>query len=166
MAGFALSIRKNIADFNGGVERTMRGTGIKVFTSVILMTPVKDGRARASWIATGRKPSSKVTTNADKEGSATVNKMIDTLLTLQDYTFFTLTSNLKYINILEFGGYPDPVKKGTLVKKGDRKKKIAPVYEKFSKSGYSTSAPNGMVRISMNRAARILQLEAKRHLPR
>lgn len=166
MAGFALSIRKNIADFNGGVEKTMRGTGIKVFGSIIDMTPVDEGRARASWIATGKKPSTKVTTNSDKDGSATKNKMIDTILTLQDYTFFTLTSNLPYITVLEFGGYPDPVKKGTLVKKGDRKRKIAPVYEKFSKSGYSTSAPNGMVRVSMNRAARILQLEAKRHLPK
>lgn len=166
MAGFALDIKKNIAAFNGGVEKTMRGTAIDVFGSVIMMTPADEGRARASWVATGSKPSSVITNNSDANGSATVLKMIDKVSSLEKWDAFTLASNLPYIEVLELGGYPDPVKKGTLIKKGDRKKKIAPVYEKRSKSGYSTQAPNGMVRISMNRAARLLQLHAKRHLPK
>ena len=166
MASFALSIRKDVAAFAGGVEKTMRGTAIVVFGNIIESTPADEGRARASWIATGQKPSTKNTTHEDKSGESTKSKMEQTILSIKDATVFTLTSNLAYIIPLELGGYPDLVKKGTLVKKGNRKKKIAPIYEKRSKSGYSTQAPNGMVRININRAARLLQLQAKRHMPK
>lgn len=145
MAGFALDIKKNIAAFNVGVEQAVRGTAIQVFSSIVESTPVDEGRARASWIATGQKPSTRVTTNEDKNGTATISAIQSTVSSLKDYSAFTLTSNLPYINVLEFGLYGS----------GDK-----------TVNGFSKQAPNGMLRINMNRAAKVLEEQAARNLPK
>ena len=145
MASFALSIRENIAAFDVGVEKAMRGTAIQVFSSIVESTPVDEGRARASWVATGQKPSTKLTTNEDTSGSATIEAIKSTVLSIKDYSSFTLTSNLPYIIPLEFGLYGD----------GDK-----------TVSGFSKQAPAGMLRINMNRANKILQEQAARNLPK
>ena len=57
---------------------------------------------------------------------------------------------MPYIAVLEYGGYPDPPKKGThLTSKQSKDGKSGPGYFKFSQNGYSAKAPNGMVRITV-----------------
>ena len=144
MAGFSLDIKNFVESFNDGAEKTMRGTAISVFEDIVLSTPVDEGRARASWVASGAKPSTVVVTFKDYDGSATVSKMKDKVLYIKDWSKITLTNNLPYIVNLEFGLYGD----------GDK-----------TTGGYSKQAPQGMVRINMNRAAKILNEQARKHMP-
>lgn len=53
-----------------------------------------------------------------------------------------ISNNLPYITMLEYGGYPDPVKKGTYNKKTGQ-------YEVRSANGFSKQAPNGMVGVTV-----------------
>jgi hypothetical protein len=162
---FTLDVKKFADGFIDGAEVAVRGTAIKVFENIVLATPVDEGRVRGNWFATGLKPSRKVNENIrDKSGTATVNAITDKVLTLEEWHTFTLTNNLPYALVLENGGYPDPVKNGTYI--GWDKAAHKPIYEKRSKSGYSTQAPNGMVRIAIMRANRELTIQARKYLPK
>ena len=58
------------------------------------------------------------------------------------------TNNLPYIETLEYGGYPNPVKKGTWVKKSKS-------YEVRSTGGFSKQvAPDGWVRKTLKAMAK------------
>ena len=51
-------------------------------------------------------------------------------------------NNSPYARVVEFGGYPKPVKVGTWIKKEKR-------FRKLSRGGFSKLAPKGMLRISV-----------------
>lgn len=57
-----------------------------------------------------------------------------------------LTTNLPYSTVIEHGGYPTPVKKGSYVKKG---RPDGPGWVKLSEGGYSRQAPRGVYRVSV-----------------
>lgn len=63
---------------------------------------------------------------------------VDGIYTGQKSLF--MFNNLDYAPIVEYGGYPTPVKRGTYWKKSKR-------WEKRSKSGFSKQAPRGMMRL-------------------
>jgi hypothetical protein len=65
-----------------------------------------------------------------------------------------LSNNLVYAEVLEYGGYPDPVKYGSWVK---GTKKVPGHYEIKSIHGYSKQAPAGMVRTNMTRVQALLR---------
>lgn len=60
-----------------------------------------------------------------------------------------IENNLPYINTLEYGGYPDPVKKGTYEK--------GTGYVIKSRGGFSKQAPHGMVGLTMARYEKLLK---------
>lgn len=145
MANFALDIKKFADSFEDGAEAAIRGTTIKLWSAIIHMTPVDEGRAIGSWFATGQQPSTKVNGPIDKDGKATAKRAEQVVMGLKDYSTFTLTNNLPYIEKLEFGGYGDgPLTTG----------------------GYSNKAPAGMLRVSINRFNKLLEAEAKKALPK
>jgi len=94
----------------GGRVRRLRG--------VVLLTPVDEGRARAS--------------RAVFPGS---------LVGLGLWQTVWITSSLPYIEVLEYGGYPDPPLRGSWNPRLRR-------YEVKSAGGFSRQAPRGMVRIT------------------
>ena len=159
---FTLDVAKFAAQFEDGAEQAIRGTTIKLWSGVIAGTPVDGGRTRGNWFATGAAPSSRINYSAkdlSNDGEATAKRAEKVVLGLKDWSTFTLTNNYPSAVTLEYGGYPDPVKKGTYNKR-------TKTYEKRSKSGYSKQAPNGMVRVNIARFNRLLELEARKRLPK
>ncbi len=145
MGQFSLNIKDFADSFIDGAEQAVRGATIELWSSVIRMTPVDEGRARASWMATGKQPSVRVTTTTDKSGTKTIRDVTNVVMKLQDWSTFTLTSNLPYIEKLEFGLYNDGPK---------------------TVGGYSRQSPAGMVRVSVSRFNSLLEKEAKKRLPK
>jgi len=142
---FSLGVDKFINGFDEGAEKTMRTVASKTFNAIVYASPVNSGRFRGSWHATGKTPSSKGVGTLDKDGNKTAQKSEQTVLKLKDWSKFTLTNNLPYANHLEFGLYkPGP----------------------NTVNGYSTQAKSGMVRVNIERAARLLEAEAKKNLPK
>lgn len=142
---FSLDV-KNFADsFIDGSEQVVRGTTIKLFTAIIKSTPVDEGRARANWFTTGQKPSDRKTNKKDEQGASSINEVNRVVVGIKDWSKFTLTNNLPYIEVLEFGGYNEGPK---------------------TINGYSRQAPNGMVRVNIARFNKLLEQEAKKALPK
>lgn len=142
---FTLDVKKFAESFIDGAEQATRGASISLFNEIIASTPVDEGRARANWFATGKQPSTKITATIDKDGSKAKNAVENKIIGLEDWSTFTLTNNLPYINKLEFGGYNDGPK---------------------TSGGFSKQSPVGMVRVNISRYNFILDQEAKKVLPK
>lgn len=65
-----------------------------------------------------------------------------------------LFNNSPYVNVVEYGGYPKNVKRGTWLKKSKR-------YEKRSSKGFSKQAPHGMFRLGKQRFNKFFKLRYK-----
>ena len=133
-------------------EKAIRISFINVATRIIKETPVDEGRARGNWFTTIDKPSTRMIEKGSAESRI---KELESKLSkgIFDKTFF-LTNNLPYIGVLEYGGYPSPVKKGT-------KNKSTGAYEIRSIKGFSQLAPKGMVRINVLKWRKILRRAIK-----
>jgi len=127
-----------IDDTVDSVNTSLRKIYLKGLSEIARGTPVDTGRARNNWFLTIGKPSAKTDEGGQKRDETA--KIPKTVLGKKIY----FTNNLPYIGVLEYGGYPDPVKKGSYNKK---KKK----YIKLSKGGYSIQAPKGWVRAALMR---------------
>ena len=121
-------------------ERVMRGATIKLFSSVIMASPVDSGRFRANWQLSGSAPASGVTSGNDT-GGATASSVAQEVASSAQWQEFTLANNLPYAAKLEFGGYP-----------GDGPK---------TAGGFSTQAPRGMVRVNVARFDAIVEQMAR-----
>ena len=123
---FSSDIKKFAAKAKIGYNDAVNISLLNVSRSVVLMTPVDEGRARGNWFAS---LSSYPTTTSD---SKTVNMaQVQAITENAAGKVFYLTNNLPYIGKLEYGGYPNP-------SNGDK-----------TINGFSTQAPKGMVRISI-----------------
>lgn len=113
---------------------------------VVLATPVgviDGGRARNNWFLSADSPSSKVTQLGSSSGHSSIARIEGMpKIVLGRKLYFT--NNMPYIETLEYGGYPNPPKKGSLINGN---------YVKLSNGGYSKQAPNGMARISIEKMA-------------
>ena len=121
-----------------GAAVVVGGRPVRI-SGVVLMTPVDTGRARSSWhISIGNSPKPKNTRHRGQITASAASKM----KSLGAYQTVWIASSLPYIHLLEYGGYPDPVARGTW----DRKMKKWVIR---SSGGYSKQAPNGMVRVTV-----------------
>lgn len=113
------------------------------------INPGDGGQAKANWNASIGSKDISVSSNTDKTGDNTKLKAEQVANTNITDDFY-LSNSLPYIAVLEYGGYPNPPKKGTyLTSKQSKDGKSGPGYYKFSQNGYSAKAPNGMVRITV-----------------
>ena len=140
------------------IDRGVRAALDTIWGNIIKETPVDDGFARGGWVVTSGSPSRKKIKRKTVED---VSLKISTLsvfprkkgilsgLSIGSPKKWFLTNNIPYIVKLEYGEYPNPVKRGTYVKgKG---------YEVRSVGGYSQIAPKGMVRKNMVKWPRALK---------
>ena len=112
----------------------VKGVYLAGLTQIISGTPVDSGRARNNWFLSVGSPSG-ATTSSKSKGLATIRqlrKMPKRVLGRKLY----FTNNLPYIGLLEYGGYPKPVKKGSYNKKTKK-------YEILSINGYSMQTDGG-----------------------
>ena len=111
------------------------------------IVPEEGGTAKANWNASIGNADESTTSARDKTGDKTKQKA-HRIASGNISKDFYLTNSLAYIGVLEYGGYPNPPKKGTyLTSKQSKDGKTGPGYFKFSQGGYSAKAPNGMVRL-------------------
>ena len=127
-----------IDDTVDSVNTSLRKIYFKGLSEIARGTPVDTGRARNNWFLTIGTPSAKT-----DEGGQRRDETVKTPKTVLGKKIY-FTNNLPYIGVLEYGGYPNPVKKGSYNKK---KKK----YIKLSIGGYSKQAPKGWVRAALMR---------------
>ena len=123
---FSTDIAKFAEKAKVGYSDAVNISLLSVSRSVIMMTPVDEGRARGSWFAS---LSSYPATIAEHDGANLAQVMSVTSKAAGNV--FYLTSNLPYMPSLEYGWYPNP---------SEGEKTI---------NGYSKQAPNGMLRISV-----------------
>ena len=134
MADFSLSVAAFAEKAKMTHLKALRGTSIKLFSAVITSSPVDTGRFRANWTASGSTPSQGTTELTDKTGNAAIATMTQYVQSATNYEF-TLSNNLPYAHVIEFGGYPDGPK---------------------TAGGYSKQAPQGCVRTNIARFEQLL----------
>lgn len=114
-------------------------------SGVVLLTPVDTGRARASWNVSVGNPDRRVpgpgTYRTFASPRYAQEKARAALVSLGPYQTVWITSSLEYVPVLEFGGYPNPVERGSWDKQRRR-------YVVRSQGGYSRQAPRGMVGVT------------------
>ena len=120
------------------VNTNLKGVYLAGLQQIIQSTPADKGRARNNWFLTVGVPSNKTTDIESSAGSNSLSqlaKMPKSVLGKRLY----FTNNLSYIGVLEYGGFPSPVDKGSYIKKSKS-------YQILSIKGYSKQAPDGWVR--------------------
>ena len=141
MASFEDQMMAFAKKANMSVEKTVKGTAIKLFSAVIKSSPVDTGRFRANWTAAGVQPSTVTTDMADKSGTAATGAMVNYINSAKGQTVFTMANNLPYAHVIEYGGYP-----------GDGPNTVG---------GFSKQAPQGCVRVNVARFESILEEQAR-----
>lgn len=136
-------------------EKIIHGTATRLFGGIVEGTPVGDfdpeheGTARGSWVfkigspdgGFGRRNKTKDVSNLRIPRVGLVGKKL-----------FLVSAN-PYMRILEFGGYPDPVKRGTFNKRTGQ-------FEIRSAGGFSKQAPAGMIRVNVAQLGRFVRAAA------
>ena len=141
MASFEDQMRAFAKKANMSVEKTIKGTSIKLFSAVIKSSPVDTGRFRANWLCAGVTPVPSVVDMTDKTGASATSEMVGYINSAKGQMVFTLANNLPYAYKLEYGGYP-----------GDGPNTVG---------GFSRQAPQGFVRVNVARFEQILAEQAR-----
>lgn len=135
------NVKLAIDDLVDVANDDLRGVYLAGLANIVKETPADSGRARNNWFLSVGAPSNKTTTSASIGGGGSLSqagKMPKDVL--HNKIFFT--NNLSYIGVLEYGGFPSPVEKGSYIKRSKS-------YEILSINGFSKQAPNGWVRATV-----------------
>ena len=127
-----------IADLVGVANDDVRGVYLAGLKNIVQGTPADSGRARNNWFLSVGAPSNKITTSSSVGGGGSLSQASKMPKDVLNNTIF-FTNNLPYIGVLEYGGFPSPVEKGSYIKRSK-------TFEILSINGFSKQAPNGWVR--------------------
>jgi hypothetical protein len=129
--GLEVDVEKQLKDFaqrtGQSLNRATRGATLKLFSSIITMTPVDTGEAAGGWVMSYDAPA------AGPTGRKGVGAALASLSTFQNGDFARtvyLSNSVKHVVGLEYGTHP---------------------------YGFSPKAPAGMVRVNVQRFPRMLQ---------
>jgi hypothetical protein len=139
---FEASIENFIRKAKKNPELVVRQVTIKLYSQIILASPVDTGRFRMNWQASYGKPKDGILIANDPTGARAISNVTEFVLNNPKWDEFRLTNNLPYAEVLEFGGYP-----------GDGPNTVG---------GFSKQAPNGMVRVNVARFQRLIDEAAAR----
>ena len=160
---FSLDVKRFAEKAKKNPEIVMRQVTLKLFSAIILGSPVDTGRFRMNWQVAGGLAASGEIAGEDKTGSAAIERTTTFVTESQYWEDFTLTNNLPYAEVIEFGGYatgfhgPKKPEARTSSFIGPLRPKAAP---KTNSSGYSLQAPQGVVRVNIKRFQKLLDEEA------
>ena len=122
-----------------------------------MRTPVDTGRLRGNWQATINNPANASLIKTDKSGGRTRSKVKSTIKKIKIGDTYYFINNLVYAQVVEYGLYPKLVKHKT-----HQRNLKDPKYRRMrSWSGFSTLAPDGMVRITLNEFRQIVKQAVK-----
>ena len=109
------------------IKKVRKNYAFALYSSIVKKTPVDTGRARGNWnITVGHDDT------LPKENTVPQFKSVEEVPKVEGDETIYISNNLPYITKLEYGGYPNPPKKGS-------GKTI---------NGYSKQAPEGMVGVT------------------
>lgn len=158
MGSFSLDMSKFQLKSEKQLSKVVRKTAIGLFSAIMKGTPVDSGRARGAWMFSVNIPDGTAPINIRKYGEAKSEMEAGVKIAPMGSTLW-LSNNLSYIETLEMGLYPDPVKFGS------RRKKVAkndPIkYEIKSINGYSYQAVGGFVRLNIMKFQTFLNQSSK-----
>jgi len=137
---FTLDVKAFCEKAKKNPETVMRAVSLKLFSAIIQSSPVDTGRFRMNWQAAGASPRGGIVAGEDKTGSSATASVQTFITNSSAWQEFTLTNNLPYAAVIEFGGYP-----------GDGPNTIG---------GFSKQAPKGIVRVNITRFNTLLNEEA------
>lgn len=137
---FSLDVKAFCDKAKKNPETVMRAVSMSLFSDIIYESPVDTGRFKLNWQASGPTPRTGTLSGVDPTGNGAVASMQTYITNSSQWQEFTLTNNLPYANVIEFGGYP-----------GDGPNTIG---------GYSRQAPQGVVRVNITRFNTLLNEEA------
>lgn len=126
----------------------LKGVYFDGLKNIVEQTPADTGRARNNWFLTDGVPSGLSGRGENDSGSGSLTSVIEGMPKSVIGKKLYFTNNLPYINTLEYGGYPDPVK-GSY----DKETKS---YVKLSQGGFSLQLeePGGWVRKTLQKMKR------------
>jgi hypothetical protein len=104
---FSLGIAKWVGETIDEIEQVNKAIILELFTSVILDTPVLEGRLRGNWLITSDDPASGTVEVTDPTGDKTVRRVkefVRDLSVTQDFDVY-LTNNLPYAYRIEYDGW-------------------------------------------------------------
>jgi hypothetical protein len=160
---FRIRMAKQIQTMQKDREEAATRIVLSLFSAVVMKTPVDTGRARANWFPSmgspvqGHDPAA-----SDKSGANTLANIERFLYSnrIVGEGVVWLTNNLPYIEVLEYGGFPNPPKYERTKGRG--------VWDKINGwgskvvGGFSSQAPNGMVRVTLEEFKSKSLIEAMR----
>jgi hypothetical protein len=164
MGAFSVDVKAFCEKAKKNPETVMRSVSLKLFSAIILGSPVDTGRFRMNWQAAGAVPATGEVPGEDKTGSNSINAASEFIKATNYWEDVTLTNNLPYAEVIEYGGYatgfhgaPKPMKETGSKFVGPLRPKAAP---KTNTSGFSLQAPQGVVRVNVLRFQQLLDEEA------
>lgn len=137
------NVRDAISDLEKETNKSLKAIYTKGLSNIVAATPVhfKDGgRLRNSWNLSEGAPKGD---DREPQGDAATQSYLSVTNKMPYYVLDTtlyFTNPMPYAEVVEYGGYPNPPKKGT---------NTGSSYQVLSVNGYSMQAPEGMVRINI-----------------
>jgi len=135
---FSDEVDKFVLDVGKANEKVIRSTAIQLWSAIIKASPVDTGRFRSNWFPSASNPSTAVSSNTVSE-SEVIARATRSVLSQNITRAFTLTNNLPYSEVIEFGGYGDGPE---------------------TSGGFSKQAPSGVVRINVKRFNQLIRKNA------
>lgn len=142
MSDFERSIQNFIKKAKKNPEVVVRQVNIKLYSQIIMASPVDTGRFRMNWQASYLAPAMGVINENDPSGSKAIANATKFVMNSAKWNDFRFTNNLPYAEAIEFGGYP-----------GNGPNTVG---------GFSTQAPQGVVRVTVKRFQRLIDEAAAR----
>jgi len=104
---FSVNVAKWAKKAAVSIEEMNKAIILELFTSVILDTPVMEGRLRGNWLITSNDPASGTVDIEDPGGEKTTRNVEDFVRKLHGNTDFSvyLTNNLPYAYRVEYDGW-------------------------------------------------------------
>lgn len=100
---FERSIENFIKKAKKNPELVVRQVTIKLYSAIILASPVDTGRFRMNWQATVDNPATGILIGDDPSGSRAIGRISHFVTSSTKWDEFRLTNNLPYAERLEFG---------------------------------------------------------------
>lgn len=123
------------------INTNLKGVYLSGLGNIIAETPADSGIHRNSWFLTAGVASNETTSSKSSAGTSSLRQLGKMPVNVLGKKLF-FTNNAPAINILEYGGFPSPVKKGSYIKESKS-------YQILSINGFSKQAPNGWVRAAL-----------------
>lgn len=104
---FSLNVSDWVDRAKGDMVELHKAIILELFSSVILDTPVLEGRLRGNWIISSNSPASGTIEVTDPSGQKTIGKVQDFITKLDNGKNFSvfLSNNLPYAYRIEYDGW-------------------------------------------------------------